>query len=941
MGPSPRDAALSAQGGLAEERILAAGRFLLAAAAFAIPLAFCKETMYIFQAKILLLQYCGLGLGCLMVLHQLISRQAPAMASGFALRLMWAYLLWEIFKSFNSICGVISWRDMSRIFWYPIIALSVPYFCRTRAQFERLINVILICAVIAHLYMWLLWVDGWRSAVLDKPVSPKDAPFDFAEFPILGPFFKWLFYPAPFLERIQALNPGGKLLALSPNSFFAGKEDAGTFGNKNFLTAFLNISCILMMYRAATLSFDGLGQPAWRVILNFLGLITMVALGCFGACVLGQTGTGLLNVLFWSGQGLLALAVYGTYVALCFKMPKLFSPSGTTPTLRLALAHGLLALALLGFYHIAELGNRSSQIGFFFGLLCFVVFALTVIVLRRLLPLRWTLRLVVISLFLIAAATTVIYQRDPGRFMSIFTIQSSSNELRVHTWKSYWDAWLHDAEAWPGATAWGGSWTAFGPWRWLTGFGAYTFRIMYPKYRSPRIFQIEYNQHNTETSHAHNEYLDQLGELGIIGLTLYFLLIAAISYRFLRASGRDDPRTLLLRAALLFALVSQLAHQGLDVAYRYTCSGFPFWLLLGLMLWMSEGPLVPPAPATIPRWRPQLRAALLAAGMLLVMPDPSYPLQLMRGQHFYEMGQIHYTATRDLDDKLSAQRAQIQQGQEELKRFKEQGKGDAAARAEDYLRRARDNVAGLERVFERYHSLADAYFTAGTDYDAANFESYYIGANMNVQFGRSFLLEGNYDRALDLYQRALAHYDYVAGHAPYFVQVRYWQGVCYSGIADCHNARYRAGDAGRRDAVVRNFERCIEHFDFYQRQDAVLREVYFEKYRARLLLAQLYTEQKDLARAQEHTRAGRSELVAALKNFERGGYDLFDESSRLTASKLLEEYMRLQEPASEARAREALSAYNQVMEQRSAALLLPFVPKTERHAKGALEFLEP
>ncbi|MBF0245783.1 MAG: hypothetical protein HQL31_11035, partial [Planctomycetes bacterium] len=112
------------QGVWGEELVLVCGRVVIYFLALFIPLAFCRETMYIFQAKTMLLQYGGLMLASLIIAHRILSTKPGSFWRTPATTLIIAFTCWEIFKCWDSICPVISWREMSRIFWLPVLAIS-------------------------------------------------------------------------------------------------------------------------------------------------------------------------------------------------------------------------------------------------------------------------------------------------------------------------------------------------------------------------------------------------------------------------------------------------------------------------------------------------------------------------------------------------------------------------------------------------------------------------------------------------------------------------------------------------------------------------------------------------------------------------------------------------------------------------------------------------
>jgi len=509
---------------------------------------------------------------------------------------------------------------------------------------------------------------------------------------------------------------------------------------------------------------------------------------------------------------------------------------------------------------------------------------------------------------------------NPQRFKSIFTVNSASNELRVHTWNSYFNAWSGDSEIWPGS----GENTRLtnDPWRWLTGMGTYTFRIIYPKYRSPRIFQIEFNAHNTETSHPHNEYLGYLGELGLIGLSLYCAMIIAIFIQLRRAAMEDDLKTSLLRAGLVFASVSLLAHQLVGVGVRYTGIGFQFWLTLGLLFSLSI-----PREAVANQNHHRVFAGLFLFASLVVMPNLKFPIQWMRSQHFYEMAQIHYNGVRNAH-------AQLRQQEDQIKMAKKESVNKTNA----YLKKAKKHLEVLRNRFEGMYKIADDYFEAGNEYDLANFESIYIGANMNVQFARNAQISGEHKKSKAFYSQALDRYRRITQYAPYFVQVRYWQAVCHSGLAGYYSLLVR-NDKSYEEAMLKNYNSALFFYDKYQEQDSVYREPYFEKYRIRMALAHFYQTKQMRSLVEENRRLGRLELKRALDNFKRGGYDIHAADKRFDAENLIREYMRNLKDSP--KSKRALEINSYVQEQKTMAGLTPFLPKTIRHVQTALGFVAP
>lgn len=821
---------------LRDERILIAGRILLYVAVFAIPLAFCRETMYIFQLKTFLLQYIGMGCLALMSLHMLLSSDAYDLTRKWAIRFMLLFLVWQVFKSWDSIAPLISFRQMSRVYWLPIISISVLYFFRERKQIERLINVLIVSAVLVNIYTWCLYQETLRVWIFG-PESNRRILGDFANTP-LGPILKSLFYPEEFRDILASKK--AEIFPYTMRSFYPGKPDAGTFGSKNFITGYLNMSSAFMLYRAVTLMWSKTGN------------------------LIAKRGCSVL----------------------------------------------LFIIGLSGYFHISRLGNRGAQLGMLVAFAVIILYLVYIFLIsRRRMGLGSWIKIALAFLVLMSSAIFTVYKLDEERFVSIFSVTAGSNELRRHTWSSYYDAWTGDTE-WKGFT---------NPiWRVATGLGNYTFRVIYPKYRSERIFKIEYNQHNTETSHPHNEYLGYFGELGLIGFALYAFMILFLLYLITKRAEENDFQTKLLKAALFFCILTQLVHQTVGVGIRYSGVAFQFWLMLGLSLAVGIKPdeLIPKQK----RISTKIIPVTLMMMAIYVMPSFLFPVQWFRSQHFYEMGQIHYGWVRDIHKNIEKQQNAII----DMKR-KENDPSFPKNRQKllkQKISEAQQMLNRMKRQFQIFYDRADRYFEAGWKYDSANFESIYIGANMNVQFANISLAAGETEKCKALYERALRWYKAITEEMPYFVQSRYWQGVCHKGLGAYYHEKYRRGDQTVQAALKKHFSEAIKFYKRYELQDPIYRESYFDKFYIYMTL-------------NKHQLA-LNELREMLISYEKGGHNLFHTDNRYDTIRLVEQFVKT---APEKESKEALQILAILLDYKRSTGLLPFVPKTERHIKNSFKLL--
>lgn len=171
----------------------------------------------------------------------------------------------------------------------------------------------------------------------------------------------------------------------------------------------------------------------------------------------------------------------------------------------------------------------------------------------------------IVSGFIIAAiAGYGIYVKSKER--------SDSVSFRVFTWLSAWEM----INTHP-----------------TIGTGLGTFYLTYPAWRRPQIFFIE-GKHNTESDHPENEYLEVWYDEGILGFTIFLLLLVTVfvlGYRnilFLRSSQktRDGPLAY-LQLGVICAFAAQLVHDCFCVSLRFVSSGVMFWLLTAITLTIS------------------------------------------------------------------------------------------------------------------------------------------------------------------------------------------------------------------------------------------------------------------------------------------------------------------------------------------------------------------
>ena len=123
----------------------------------------------------------------------------------------------------------------------------------------------------------------------------------------------------------------------------------------------------------------------------------------------------------------------------------------------------------------------------------------------------------------------------------------------------------------------------------VRGTGIGSFKVVYPLYRPPEIFDIE-GKHNTETDHAHNEYLEIAYDEGVIGLGIFLWFLVTLYYTAITKLNRMmDVITpaLIERKHLILGwitgLTGMLTQAVMSVHVRFVSSGHIMWIGYGIV----------------------------------------------------------------------------------------------------------------------------------------------------------------------------------------------------------------------------------------------------------------------------------------------------------------------------------------------------------------------
>ncbi len=199
--------------------------------------------------------------------------------------------------------------------------------------------------------------------------------------------------------------------------------------------------------------------------------------------------------------------------------------------------------------------SKGAWIGFGVGFIAFIFLFIGFI-------LNTSKRKKVILILLMALFTISVV--SGGIFFQLKKRPDSSS-FRVFTWLSCWEM----INTHP-----------------IIGTGIGTFYLTYPSYRRPQIFFIE-GMHNTESDHPENEFLEVFYDEGVIGLSIFLVLLLMIltigfkNLAYLRRKNAHKSDISYLQLGFISALVAQLAHDCVCVSLRFVSSGVMLWMLIG------------------------------------------------------------------------------------------------------------------------------------------------------------------------------------------------------------------------------------------------------------------------------------------------------------------------------------------------------------------------
>ncbi len=330
----------------------------------------------------------------------------------------------------------------------------------------------------------------------------------------------------------------------------------------------------------------------------------------------------------------------------------------------------------------------SKTRGSLIGLFAIALFLLFVPFIRK--NKRILLSLLLVFLILIGGSVIIL----GNRMEELSSIETGTFQVR----KLIWTGALYMAKSNP-----------------ILGYGPGSFQIVFPQFRNPEYFLLGVS-HNT--LHAHCEYLEILGDTGIIGLLLWgaiFYSIIRIVYRKRKSEyphdEKNDTADKWLVTGIIAGIVALLAEATVSVALRWPVSALLLALFTGLLL-----ASIPCKITIIKGFRRYGLAAILLLIVILfgVIAIPHYFSAMRSGRELF-IGKDMYLAhiQPGMDNAVAA-----------AAEWRNTGNPEAAQRALYYfdntMHAADSSIAWCEKCVETNREELGGWYALGSAYISAS-----------------------------------------------------------------------------------------------------------------------------------------------------------------------------------------------------------------------------
>jgi tetratricopeptide (TPR) repeat protein len=206
---------------------------------------------------------------------------------------------------------------------------------------------------------------------------------------------------------------------------------------------------------------------------------------------------------------------------------------------------------------------RSSMLGLVIGMLVYLYFYLQIGVHKK----RYFIKVIVLVVVL---SSSIIYFSPQGkevmsRIKESFSFNQKNQAIyqRLLIWNSGMDMFLDKP---------------------ITGVGWGLFELMYPEYQGKHLYDKKFSGYRTHANNAHNEILEQLSQIGILGFGIFIWFLICFFNMIIKIFNNEnlDKLKRMEFIAILSSVIAMLVDNMLNVSLHFIVPMMIFWFLVGV-----------------------------------------------------------------------------------------------------------------------------------------------------------------------------------------------------------------------------------------------------------------------------------------------------------------------------------------------------------------------
>ncbi|MBP7653476.1 O-antigen ligase family protein, partial [Candidatus Dependentiae bacterium] len=282
---------------------------------------------------------------------------------------------------------------------------------------------------------------------------------------------------------------------------------------------------------------------------------------------------------------------------------------------------------VLASFNIIYSGNRSAIIGWAFENMLFIIFSIRFGFLSFCLKNKKVFFITIISSLILFILTFYVSMKlSPYfdlRMKTIFQTKFGTNKVRVIMWTGAARMFREKP---------------------IMGQGMGTFQLTFGPKR-PSNYNRSGVSHNT--MHSHNEYMEWFSEMGLVGITLFWWIMASYFiftiHMLIKVKNKIFRN---LQIGLMCSVLGFLVENIMSVNYRWTAPALNAWFVMGLSVALcyavkNEVPALQPSSSKKTQWNTNPVKYILYAGLVIMFVYMlSFCFKMIKSDFYLKMGMV-------------------------------------------------------------------------------------------------------------------------------------------------------------------------------------------------------------------------------------------------------------------------------------------------------------